>query len=79
MMVEGSGKMFITGPQVIKAVTGEEVSAADLGGAMTHSTVSGVATFISSNDEECLAQIRRLLSFLLPITPTVTPLGGEWR
>ena len=75
MMVEGSGKMFITGPQVIKAVTGEEVSAADLGGAMTHSTVSGVATFISSNDEECLAQIRRLLSFLPSNNTEVTPLA----
>jgi len=75
MMVEGSGKMFITGPQVIKAVTGEEVSAADLGGAMTHSTISGVATFISSNDEECLAQIRRLLSFLPSNNTEVTPLA----
>ena len=73
MMVEGPSKMFITGPQVIKAVTGEEVSAAELGGAMTHSSVSGVATFISSNDEECLAQIRRLLSFLPSNNTEVTP------
>jgi len=72
MMVDGPSKMFITGPQVIKAVTGEEVSAAELGGAMTHSTVSGVATFISSNDEECLAEIRRLLSFL-PSNNTEAP------
>jgi methylmalonyl-CoA decarboxylase subunit alpha len=72
MMVDGPSKMFITGPQVIKAVTGEEVSAAELGGAMTHSTVSGVATFISSNDEECLTEIRRLLSFL-PSNNTEAP------
>jgi len=72
MMVDGPSKMFITGPQVIKAVTGEEVSAAELGGAMTHSSVSGVATFISSNDEECLAEIRRLLSFL-PSNNTEAP------
>jgi len=73
MMVDGSSKMFITGPQVIKAVTGEEVSAADLGGAMTHSSISGVATFMSSNDEDCLAQIRRLLSFLPSNNTEVAP------
>ncbi|OPJ54823.1 methylmalonyl-CoA decarboxylase subunit alpha [Alkalithermobacter paradoxus] len=63
-MVDKTSQMFITGPQVIKTVTGEEVSAEDLGGAMTHNTTSGVAQFISSNDEECIADIRRLISFL---------------
>ncbi len=63
-MVDKTSQMFITGPQVIKTVTGEEVSAEALGGAMTHNQTSGVAQYIASNDEECIAQIRRLLSFL---------------
>jgi len=63
-MVNKSSQMFITGPQVIKTVTGEEVSAEELGGAMTHNATSGVAQFIVENDEECIAEIRRLLSFL---------------
>lgn len=56
--------MFITGPQVIKAVTGEEVSAEKLGGAMTHNSISGVAHFASENEEECIAQIHTLLSYI---------------
>ncbi len=63
-MVGGTSQMFITGPQVIKAVTGEEVSMEDLGGAATHNRLSGVAHFYASKDDECLAMIRRLLSYL---------------
>ena len=63
-MVHNTSQMFITGPQVIKAVTGEEVSAEELGGAMSHNSQSGVAHFVAANDEDCLEQIRRLLSFL---------------
>lgn len=63
-MVQNTSKMFITGPQVIKTVTGEEVSAEELGGALTHNSVSGVAHFISENDEECISQVKRLLSFI---------------
>lgn len=63
-MVEKTSQMFITGPQVIKTVTGEEVSAEALGGAMTHNKVSGVAHFTSANDQACIEEIRRLLSFL---------------
>lgn len=63
-MVDQTSQMFITGPQVIKTVTGEEVSAEALGGAMTHNSVSGVAHFMSANDEVCIAEIRRLLDFL---------------
>ncbi len=63
-MIENTSQMFITGPQVIKAVTGEEVTAEELGGAMTHNTISGVAHFVAQDDEDCLKQIRRLLSFL---------------
>ncbi len=63
-MVDKTSQMFITGPQVIKSVTGEEVSAEALGGAMTHNSTSGVAHFIADNDEDCIQRIRRLLSFL---------------
>nr|WP_312985033.1 carboxyl transferase domain-containing protein [Clostridioides sp.] len=63
-VVDQTSQMFITGPQVIKTVTGEEVTAEELGGAYTHNTTSGVAHFIASNDEDCIDQIKRLLSFL---------------
>ncbi len=63
-MVDKTSKMFITGPDVIKTVTGEEVSAENLGGAITHNKTSGVAHFMASSDEECLNEIRRLLSYL---------------
>ncbi len=63
-MVENISKMFITGPQVIKAVTGEEVSSEDLGGADAHNRISGVAHFKAASEEECLAAVRRLLSYL---------------
>jgi methylmalonyl-CoA decarboxylase alpha subunit len=63
-MVKNTSQMFITGPQVIKATTSEEVSAEQLGGAMTHNTVSGVAHFAAENDEDCMNQVRYLLGFL---------------
>ncbi|KAB3532390.1 methylmalonyl-CoA carboxyltransferase [Alkaliphilus pronyensis] len=63
-MVDKTSQMFITGPQVIKTVTGEEVSAEELGGAMTHNKTSGVAHFVAANDEACIAEIRRLIGFL---------------
>jgi acetyl-CoA carboxylase carboxyltransferase component len=63
-MVDKTSQMFITGPQVIKAVTGEEVSAEALGGGMTHNSTSGVAHFLSDNETACIADIKRLLSFL---------------
>jgi len=63
-MVDKTSHMFITGPQVIKTVTGEEVSMDDLGGAGPQCTKSGVAHFATKNDEDCLLQIRRLLSYL---------------
>ena len=63
-MVEDTSQMFITGPQVIKAVTGETVTAEALGGAGTHNKVSGVAHFKFEDDAATLAQVRRLLSFL---------------
>lgn len=63
-MVENTSKMFITGPQVIETVTGEKVSAEQLGGAMTHNSVSGVAHFLDSDEDACIAKIKHLLSFL---------------
>lgn len=63
-MVEKTSQMFITGPQVLKAVTGEDVTLEQLGGAATHNSVSGVAHFQSSSEEECFKDIKRLLSFL---------------
>jgi propionyl-CoA carboxylase beta chain len=64
LMVEGSSYMFITGPDVVKAVTGEEVSFEELGGAATHAARSGVAHFIAPDEEACLEDARYLLSFL---------------
>jgi len=64
LMVDNTSKMFITGPQVIKTVTGEDVSAENLGGAMTHNKISGVAHFVDKTEEECVGTIRKLLSFL---------------
>ena len=63
-VVSGVGQMYITGPDVVKAVTGEDVSHEELGGARTHASKSGVAHFAIESEEECLQQIRRLLGFL---------------
>ncbi len=63
-MVQGTSQMYITGPDVIRAVTGEEVGHEDLGGATPHSTRSGVCHFAVEGDDACLAEVRRLLSFL---------------
>jgi propionyl-CoA carboxylase beta chain len=79
-MVKNTSYMFVTGPDVIKAVTHESVSAEDLGGATTHGTTSGVAHFAADSEEECLALIRELLTFLPqnnledpPLRPTQDP------
>jgi propionyl-CoA carboxylase beta chain len=63
-MVDETSHMFITGPEVIKAVTGETVTQEELGGAMSHASKSGVAHVVASNDEDCLDRIRYLMSFL---------------
>jgi propionyl-CoA carboxylase beta chain len=65
-MVRNTSYMFVTGPDVIKAVTHEAVSAEELGGAGTHGATSGVAHFAADGEEECLALIRELLTFLPP-------------
>jgi propionyl-CoA carboxylase beta chain len=64
VMVEGTSYMFVTGPDVIKTVTHEEVTKDELGGAMTHNATSGVAHFAVADDRECLRLIRELLSYL---------------
>ena len=63
-MVRETSHMFITGPDVIKTVTGEDVTMEELGGAMTHATKSGVASFVGEDDEDVLNRVRYLLSFL---------------
>jgi propionyl-CoA carboxylase beta chain len=79
-MVKRSSYMFVTGPDVVRAVTHEEVSAEKLGGAGTHAATSGVAHFAAESEEECLALIRELLTFLPqnhledpPLRPTSDP------
>jgi propionyl-CoA carboxylase beta chain len=64
LMVEGSSYMFITGPDVVQTVTGEEVTFEELGGAATHAAKSGVAHFIAPDEQACLDDARYLLSFL---------------
>jgi propionyl-CoA carboxylase beta chain len=79
-MVDNTSYMFITGPQVIKAVTGEEVSPGKLGGAATHNEVSGVAHFRAKDEQECFMLLKKLLSYLpsnnlnnAPVIPPVEP------
>lgn len=84
MMVENTSYMFVTGPNVVKTVTNEEVSSEELGGAMTHATKSGVTHLTSANDFECIQQIRQLLSYIpqnCEETPAKLPyeLGDEIR
>ncbi|MCB0587984.1 MAG: acyl-CoA carboxylase subunit beta [Phaeodactylibacter sp.] len=64
IMVEHTSYMFVTGPNVVKTVTNEEVTAEELGGASAHSTKSGVTHLTADNDIDCLAKVRRLLSYL---------------
>ena len=80
-MVKKTSYMYITGPNVVKTVTGEEITDEELGGALTHFTKSGVAQFICDNDQQTIAEIKRLLSYLPQscaekppdITPTDVP------
>jgi len=80
LMVRNTSYMFVTGPDVIRTVTHETVSAEDLGGAATHTTTSGVSHFAADSEEECLALIRELMTFLPqnnledpPLRPTQDP------
>jgi len=83
-MVKNTSYMFITGPDVIKSVTGEEISFEALGGAMAHNMKSGVAHFACESDSDAIDQIKRLLSYLPnnnmedpPLLPTADPSGRE--
>src|SRR6202030_3595395 len=82
-MVRETSHMFITGPDVIRTVTGEEVGFEELGGAMSHNTKSGVAHFASENEDACLEDCRYLISFLpqnnLQTTPRVAPTDDPQR
>src|ERR1700742_4329775 len=84
LMVDKTAHMFVTGPDVIRTVTHEEVSKEELGGAATHNEVSGVAHFLAHDDQECLAMLRELFSFLPannldapPRRPTDDPVERE--
>ena len=76
-MVRETSHMFITGPDVVKTVTGEDVTLEELGGAMSHASKSGVATFVSADEKSCLDDVRFLMSFLpqnnLEDPPAVAP------
>ncbi|MEN3005154.1 acyl-CoA carboxylase subunit beta [Dehalobacterium formicoaceticum] len=79
-MTDQTSQMFITGPQVIKAVTGEEVSGESLGGALAHNQMSGNAHFFAADEDECFWQIKKLLTYLplnnldpVPLVPTNDP------
>ncbi len=83
-MVKNTSYMFITGPDVIKSVTGEEITFEDLGGALAHNMKSGVAQFACESDEDAIEQIKRLLSFLPnnnmedpPLSPCADPANRE--
>ncbi len=80
LMVRETSNMFITGPEVVKSVTYEEVTVEELGGAMVHSTKSGIAHFAASSEEECIDLVKQLLSYLPsnnlespPFVPTQDP------
>jgi propionyl-CoA carboxylase beta chain len=84
LMVEDTSYMFVTGPNVVKTVTNEEVSSEDLGGASVHSEKSGVAHLTASNDVECIEDIKKLLSYVPQNCEEQTPkqaftLGEELR
>jgi propionyl-CoA carboxylase beta chain len=82
-MVKETSHMFITGPEVIRAVTGEDVTFEDLGGAASHNSRSGVAHFAADDEESCIASIQHLLSFLpannLEDPPAIEPLDDPER
>ena len=80
MMVDKTSKMFITGPKVIETVTGEKISAEDLGGSRVHNSISGVAHFRAESEEAILEKVRTLLSYLPQNNrekPPVVPYNGD--
>ena len=80
IMVEGTSYMFVTGPNVVKTVTNEEVSFEELGGASTHSTKSGVTHLTASNDVDCILQVKKLLGYMPQNCEDVLPkIPYEWK
>lgn len=84
LMVENTSYMFVTGPNVVKTVTNEEVTSEELGGASTHATKSGVTHLTASNDIEAIEQIKKLLSYMPQNSADITPkmpykLSDEYR
>jgi acetyl-CoA carboxylase carboxyltransferase component len=77
LMVKGIAQMFITGPDVVKAVTGEDITHEELGGADSHGTLSGVSHFTLESEEECMDTIRHLLSFLPQNNIDDPPMGEQ--
>ena len=82
-MVRETSHMFITGPDVVKTVTGEDVTLEELGGALSHASKSGVATFVSADEKACLEDVRYLLSFLpqnnMAEAPSIVPSDDPMR
>jgi acetyl-CoA carboxylase carboxyltransferase component len=72
-MVRHTSRMFVTGPDVVTAVTGERISQDELGGAEVHATSSGVAAFVADTERDCLEQVRQLLSYLPPGSSQLPP------
>jgi len=84
IMVENTSYMFVTGPNVVKTVTNEEVSSEELGGASTHSTKSGVTHLVAANDMDCISQVKKLLSYMPQNCEDIVPklpysIGDETR
>ena len=78
VMVDGTSHMFITGPDVIKTVTGEDVAMEDLGGARTHNTKSGVAHYLGTDEADAIEYVKALLSYLPSNNMDEPPVyGGE--
>lgn len=76
-MLKDTGRMFITGPEVIRAVTGEQITAEALGGAALHGSTSGVVHFVEETEESCIRQIRNLLGYYFNVNEIKAPAGEE--
>ncbi len=78
IMVDKTSSMFITGPKVVKAAIGQDVTMEELGGTKIHEAVSGMADFVVSDDKDCIGQIKTLLSFLPDNYEDMPRIGAEW-
>jgi len=78
VMVDKTSQMFITGPDVVKTVTGEDVTLEELGGARTHNTKSGNAHYLGADEQNAIDYVRALLSYLPSNNLSITPIQGQW-